>query len=266
MVDKDKTFGGAWKTISINGIDDVENAIHYFLPDEKGIEFMRETLNFPIEPSKGKYRFFKFFDLCYFKFGYSSFFGRLLHKWLCFPPQTNLRNIIYQLYKSVLLAHSEIGTRSYYTVSGSKPMLNNVMERLNDHGVDIWYGSEITNIFFDKNTKVVHCEAAGKKIAAKCIVFGHGARLPVLQSTSGIIDLEEKYHPRPAFHLVIKDHHKSDVFEAILTSDTLIKYVHDVTRFSSLRDGNESKKKFLFLLYTQTFQNGRGSNMSFLIN
>ena len=80
MVDKDETFGGAWKTISIDGIDDVENAIHYFLPDKKGIEFMRENLKILGEPSRGKYRYFRFLNLGYFKFVYGSYAGRLLYR------------------------------------------------------------------------------------------------------------------------------------------------------------------------------------------
>ena len=61
MVDKDTTFGGAWKTIAIDNVTDVENAIHYFLPDEKGIKFLKEDLKLPIEPSTGKYRYFDVF-------------------------------------------------------------------------------------------------------------------------------------------------------------------------------------------------------------
>ena len=167
MVDKDETFGGAWKTISIDGIDDVENAIHYFLPDEKGVEFMREDLKFSIEPSRGKYRYFRFLNLGYFKFCYSSFAGRLLYRCLYLPSKKTPLRYIYQLFKSVALAYNERGTRSYYTKSGSRPMLNNVMDRLDNHGVDIWYKAELTNVYFDRNSNLVLCEAGGKKIIAK---------------------------------------------------------------------------------------------------
>ena len=61
--------------------------------------------------------------------------------------------------------------RDLITRFGSKPMLNNVMERLNDHGVDIWYGSEITNIF-DKNTKVVHWKLWVRKLLQNVSFLG----------------------------------------------------------------------------------------------
>ena len=42
MVDSSNSFGGAWKTIEIDGIKDVENAIHYFLPNEESISFLKK--------------------------------------------------------------------------------------------------------------------------------------------------------------------------------------------------------------------------------
>ena len=67
MVDRDNIFGGSWKTIEIAGIKDIENAIHYFLPNEKGLDFLRDVLEWPIELSKGKYRFFNVFSNTYIK-------------------------------------------------------------------------------------------------------------------------------------------------------------------------------------------------------
>ena len=89
IVDRDKTFGGAWKTITIDGIEDVENAIHYFWPpDDKGIEFMKDTLGFDIEPSQRKYRYFKFFN---FGFVNSFFLGRLDSCIIVFTTSTKRR-------------------------------------------------------------------------------------------------------------------------------------------------------------------------------
>jgi len=80
--------------------------------------------------------------------------------------------------------------------------------------------------------------------------LGHGARLPELKSNLGVLKINEKFHPRPAFHLVIEDCKKADSFEIIMTSDSHIKYVHDVTRFSSLAKNIKNDKKiFVFALH-----------------
>ena len=250
MVDKDKTFGGAWKTITIDGVKDVENAIHYFLPDEKGIEFLRKSLDFSVEPSKGKYRYFKPFNLLSIKLPYSSWVGRFFHKvsHSNFEKSffTNLRHV----YSTALSAFHERGERSYYTSLGCAEMLEKVQTRIRNEGVDIWYQSEIVNIYFDIEEKRVFCEVGGKTVIARSLILGHGARLPKLKSSKGSLVLEEKFHPRPAFHLVVEDKMQSQVREVVMNSDPIIKYVHDVTRFSSLRYANqENKKIFVFALH-----------------
>lgn len=250
MVDKEKTFGGAWKTITIDGVRDVENAIHYFLPDEKGIEFLHKTLNFLIEPSKGKYRYFKPFNLLYVKFPYSFWIGRLIYKLSNLVTPKSFLGIIRHLFLTTLAVYHERGERSYYTTTGSAEMLKIVKDRISKEDIDIWYKSKIDGIYFDIEGKRVHCQIGDKTVVARSLIFGHGARLPELKSSKGSLVLKEKLHPRPAFHLVVEDRLRSKVFEVIMNSDPLIKYVHDVTRFSSLRHENQMNKKiFVFALH-----------------
>ena len=250
MVDKDKTFGGAWKTITLNGVEDVENAIHYFLPDKRGVDFLSKFLNFSVEPSKGKYRYFKPFNLINVKLPYSSLVGRFFHKLSHSNFEksffTNLRHI----YLTGLSVFRERGERSYYTTLGCAEMLKKVHSRISNLGVDIWYQSEIISIYFDMEGQRVFCQVGDKAIIAKSLILGHGARLPKLKSSKGSLVLEEKFHPRPAFHLLVEDEMHSKVREIVINSDPLIKYVHDVTRFSSLRNENrENKKIFVFALH-----------------
>ena len=249
MVDKDKTFGGAWKTITIDGVEDVENAIHYFLPDDKGLDFLSKTLDFPVEPSKGKYRYFKLFNLLYIRFPYRSWIGRLVHKLLYSGVQKSFWSTLRHVTSTAKTVYRERGERSYYTSSGSAEMLKKVHARIDNAGVDIWYQSEIVSIYFDIEGKRVQCKVGDKIIVARSIILGHGARLPELKSSKGSLVLEEKFHPRPAFHLVVEGLWLSNALEVIMNSDPLIKYVHDVTRFSSLRHGNPKNKKiFVFAL------------------
>ena len=255
MVDKDKTFGGAWKTITIDGVEDVENAIHYFLPDDKGIDFLSKTLDFPIEPSKGKYRYFKLFNLLYIRFPYRSWIGRLVHKLSYSNVQKSYWFTLRHVISTVKTVYRERGERSYYTSSGSAEMLEKVHARIDNAGVDIWYKSEIVSIYFDIEGKRVQCKVGDKTIVARSIILGHGARLPELKSSEGSLVLEEKFHPRPAFHIMVEDIWQSKAFEVIMNSDPLIKYVHDVTRFSSLRHGNPTNKKIFVFALQSDIQN-----------
>ena len=129
-------------------------------------------------------------------------------------------------------------------------MLKKVHDRISNLGVDIWYQSEIINVYFDMERKRVFCQVGDKTVIARSLILGHGARLPKLKSSKGSLVLNEKFHPRPAFHLVVEDTMHSEVREVVMNSDPLIKYVHDVTRFSSLRiENRENKKIFVFALH-----------------
>ena len=249
MVDRDATFGGAWKTITIDDVTDVENAIHYFLPDEKGIKFLKEDLKLPIEVSRGKYRYFNVFGLGYFKFTYGSALGRCIQKYWYSDKSPGTFASLIHLIKCINAVISERGERSYYLKNGAVGMLTRVKSLLDKHGVERRFESNVTNIFFDFEKRQVLCKINGKTIITKSLIMGHGARLPSIDSTEGVLRLEEKFHPRPAFHLLVRDNKRAKILEAILTDDPLIKYVHDVSRFSSLNKNNTSNKKiFVFAL------------------
>ena len=90
-------------------------------------------------------------------------------------------------------------------------MLKNIKSRLDKLGVLIWYNSAITAIYFDKQDKIVHCQIGNKGVSARSIILGHGARLPKISSITGEFQVQESIHPRPAFHIVVKDDKKPKV-------------------------------------------------------
>ncbi|MAS82679.1 MAG: hypothetical protein CMF45_08320 [Legionellales bacterium] len=251
MVDRGKTLGGAWTNIEIDGIKNIENAIHYFLPDDQAIKFMRDKLHWPIEVSRRKYRYFKFFRLGYLRSPYSSWLGRLIQKVFYFERQAKKLNVFSHIFKSIAEVVKGRGERSYYVKNGSKGMLNSIKSMVKKMQIDIWYESDLTNVVFDDVNKHVQCKVNDKTVLAKTLVLGHGARLPVLENINGNLELTEKIYPRPAFHLIVEDSKKIVDLEIIMTSDSLIKYVHDVSRFTSLNDEEKLNiKVFVFALHS----------------
>ena len=61
IIDKSNDLGGAWKTIDLFGCRNVENAVHYLLPNKKGYEFLENIFNVELEGSKRKYYAVKIF-------------------------------------------------------------------------------------------------------------------------------------------------------------------------------------------------------------
>ena len=59
MAERTDGIGGAWRPLNLFGINNVENAIHYFLYNEAAFDFMRECLGWDITKTKNKYRQYK---------------------------------------------------------------------------------------------------------------------------------------------------------------------------------------------------------------
>jgi hypothetical protein len=252
MVDSSDSFGGAWKTIEIDGIKDVENAIHYFTPNEKGISFLKRKLKWPIEKSKGKFQYFRIFGNFYIRFLYDSLTSRLISATFFSDRPKGFISAIKYFFRSIYKAIKEPRKISYYTAEGSSGITNNLQKLLKKHQVEIKFNSKIERIYFDLEKKIVCCQIDNKKkVFCKSLILGHGARLPKIDINNGSLVLEEKFNPRPAYHLIVEDDKVTDSFEVIFVNDTLIKYVHDVTRFSSLKDKTKDKRKvFVFALHS----------------
>ena len=56
MVDNNPYIGGAWAPISVFGLENVENAIHYFLPNETAERYMRENFGWDVFISSRKFQ------------------------------------------------------------------------------------------------------------------------------------------------------------------------------------------------------------------
>ena len=250
MVDKEDIFGGSWKSIEIDGIENIENAIHYFLPDKEGIKFMKNNLGFSVVPSEGKFRYFKIYRLGYLKFPFSSKIGRLIDKIFYSSVDKGLISKANLFFESIIsLFKKDIG-QSFYLSMGSSEMLEKIKILLNGENVNIWLKSHISEINFDTKNRIIYCKIGEQIVTSQKLILGHGARLPEIKSDKAFIKIDEKFHSRPAYHLVVQDDKISESLEIIMTADPLIKYVHDVTRFSSLRNNNkENKKVFVFGLH-----------------
>lgn len=256
MVDSDSTFGGAWKTIEIAGIKDVENAIHYFLPNSKGLGFLRNVLKWPIEISTGKYRYFNLFLNNYVKFSYQSPIDHFIYKKFFLEPSAGLLQRLFYFLSCFKFLIGKKASNSYYVSGGSAFMIKQVKSLLLKHSVEFRLNTSITNLYFDTENNTVSCIIGNRTIIAKSLTLGHGARLPTLKSNNGNYQPKEIYNPRPAFHLVVSDDKKCKAVEAIVTADPLIKYVHDVSRFSSLSEYNpDGTKVFVFALQSDVKNN-----------
>ena len=59
ILEKKEDLGGAWKPLNLFGISNLENAIHYFLPNDEAISFIKNCLKLEVVKKKKKLFFLK---------------------------------------------------------------------------------------------------------------------------------------------------------------------------------------------------------------
>jgi hypothetical protein len=251
MLDQQEDMGGAWLTLNIFGLHDVENAIHYFLPDSYAFDFMKNTLAWDIIPSPRKYRVFPLPFGTYWTVPYDNAFGRLLGKTKVSSSHEKKWGIPPNFLRTIKEIFFEPRQPSYYVRGGTPEMLRKVKSILLASKVEVKYSTIIDRIHINNQIQIVEVTTKEEKFYSNTIYFTHGSRISNLTDSSGPFPIQEKSHPRPAVHLLVRDASPSRMHECILTSDPLIKYVHDVTHFSHESAELVGRKKILVLALHQ---------------
>ena len=246
MLDNSEGMGGAWRPLDIFGLHDVENAIHYFLPDDKAFRFMRENLHWDLVNSTYKFRVFNLPLLGYFKMAYDGNFSRLLGKIIAreyIEPNKSKFLSLCKLFKNIVL---EKRVPSCYARGGTPEMLKKVKVILDNSNVEIKYSSEINSI--NIINQLVQVGVGGLTYQSKSIMVTHGSKISnLLVGSKGPVEVNDKFHRRPAVHLLVRDSVISNIKECIFTADPLIKYVHDVTHTTKEAVAISGKKKVFVL-------------------
>ena len=256
MIDKESTVGGVWKSLDIFQLHDVENAIHYLLYDENGINFMRDILKWDVVNSKKKHRIFNFFFGYYLKVPYENWHGHFLGKLIYFFNSKNFFKL-----KSIYDFFSFIKTKpdkSFYVNGGTNEMLSKTKNILSQSTVKVQLNCLIKEIKIFKDEKYLILETSSGKLKTKSLFITHGSRLPNIKRDEKVFEIIEKIHKRPAVHLYVKDDNASSIFEAIFVSDPVIKYVHDVSRFTREAKLIEGKFKVLVFALHHNVNNQNG--------
>lgn len=232
MVDRQHDMGGAWLSLEIFGLHDVENAIHYFLPDAHAFDFMKNVLGWHVIESPRKYRVFPLPVRGYGRLPFDHRVGRLIGRIAELAQSTDKRKRLSQLLRTVQETLLEARPPSYYVRGGAPEMLRKVKAILLASDVEVAYSKSIDQIYIDPQAKAVDVFMGGEQIRAKTIVFTHGSRVCNLMSPSGPFHVPMKSERRPAVHLLVRDESPTSMYECIFTADPVIKYVHDVTRLT----------------------------------
>ena len=246
MIDDADDIGGAWKCKNIFGYRNVENAVHYLLPNKVGIDFMINNLNWKVIKSMGKYKTFKIPIFGYINLPYDSSFSKYIA-----GVFINNSNILVETYKLIIGFFSISKNHSYYLENGSPEILHKTKQLLNESKVKTIFNTKITKIIINNNPNEVICITGEKRILTKKIIVTHGSLIDKIQSSEGEYKINKHIHPRPALHLLIKDPINNSLKQSIFMNDRQIKYIHDITEYSDDKNFLRESNKRIFVLALQ---------------
>lgn len=233
IIEKKNCIGGAWNSLNIFGLQNIENAIHYFLFNKKGLNFLIENLGIQIVESKSKYRIFKISKLGYFHLKYDRIISRLLDK------------IINNYLSWTLIKNSFVKPKkSYYFKNGSIDLIKKAEKLLFDSKVIVKFNCDVKKIHFNDGMVSLFTENDKSYFESKKVIFTNGSRLKNIYFNKKKIKITEKFQLRPSVHIFVNDSSFQKVKEAIFVKDPLIKYVNEV---SSYAKGNLKNKKIFIV-------------------
>lgn len=251
MIDDQPRIGGVWVALELFGLHDVENAIHYFLFDRLGIEFMRSALGWNVVASPRKYRIFHepFFGLR--RIAYDNRLGLVAARLVEARSDTPAgeRGPGWRLRVLASAVREALGRRggSHYLAGGTPEMMRSIESLVSGTQLELLMSTHVERLHFDRAARRVTVGAGGAEFTADSIGISHGSRLKNLSCDSGTVEVPQETHRRPQIHMLVRDSSPALIYEGIFVADPLIKYVHDVTRFTREAAEIQGKNKLLVL-------------------
>ncbi len=229
MIDRQSEMGGAWTSLRLFGLTDIENAIHYLLPDAKSFGFMKDVLGWDVIEVGDKHRVLSFPRIGYVTVMFDNPFGR----WHTRAHEAGgFSAVLGCTWEALKETVAPVRRRSAYVRGGTPEMLRKVKAFLDSSEVEVKYSTEITGLSFDTAAGAVTVSTSAGVFTGKTLQISHGSRIAALVNrTHPELGLVEKVYPRPAAHLLVKDPAAPGISEWIFSADDLIKYAHDVSKY-----------------------------------
>ena len=111
-------------------------------------------------------------------------------------------------------------------------MLNKTKQYINKVSIKKKFKCKINNVHVNTENKYVQVRTSLGDFITKKLFISHGSRLSEIHIDLKKLNIIEKIHRRPAVHIILNDNMKSKILEGIFIEDELIKYVHDISRFT----------------------------------
>lgn len=232
IIDKANQLGGAWRSIKLFGENEVENAVHYLLPNVKGYNFIQKNFHIKYENCERKFFAISFLG---FKFliNVNNFLGKIIY-FINGGDQAHLRSpkFIFKLFfnKTVI-------NRTKYPKEGMLHVVNRIKKSIMKSKVKTNLNENIEKIKVGKFS--VTLETNKQKYKTKNLVLSHGfVPCKILMQDGKELKIKKKLNHRPSVHIITKGNLNSkinkkffDYSQVLFPKSSIIKYVHQLSQF-----------------------------------
>jgi hypothetical protein len=227
VLEAEHELGGAWRSLEIFGLTNVENAVHYFMPYKNARTFMEVHLGLLISEGDRKYRILRRKNNKVIMFRYDMLFSKV---WQCILEFVYVEATLLNLKKIIWsFLNCEWRSRSFYIKGGAPEILNQVKKLMSKTNLFIRLNTRIDTIIIEQNPNLVKLLSKEESFYARKLCISHGSRISKLVFRGHDYRPVEKVFLRPALHLWVEDACPSNVTELIFIADDVIKYAHDIS-------------------------------------
>jgi len=249
MIDDDSKIGGAWKCLDNPYFEDVENAIHYFLPDEEGRNFLRERLGLKIIEVQNKYRVLKFPIFGYVKLKYHNHFSRFISDVV---TTFSIKASAKIFFNTILRAFDKSKIESFFIAGGSPELIDKVKQLKETARLEALLNAKIIDVQINSggvSQLLYEFEGKNRTLSFNSLIVSHGSKIVNVKVDEKNIELVQKIHPRPAIHIFFEDERDVINGEWIFYAHKLFKYVHNITKYAKPKSTKYNNLKvFVFAL------------------
>ena len=233
LIDSGAKIGGAWKLLNLFGLKDLENAVHYLMPNKIGYKFLEEEFKINLSINYKKYYAIKFFKkaiLISTNKLYGKIFNSIINEF------HEKRFSLKRLLKSFSLNSST--SNSKYPIEGCKSFLKKI-EKLKDKvNLKIKLNTLVEEIKIN-DSKYCKISTNNGIFYTQKLIISHGFVPPKkIEIFKEEIFLEKKIHKRPSLHIIytISKAEKARInlnsfSQVIFNKESSIKYAHELTQY-----------------------------------
>ena len=245
IIEESSSIGGAWSSLNLFGMRNIENAIHYFMPNTDAPKFLVEKLGLSLKSGESKYRYFAILGFFCFKSKYDRLTTKLMANLL------EDGSLVYKLRRFLSTINTfkegKFENQSYYVIGGAPMIIRKIQKLLSFTTINLTLGRAVSEIRINENSEFVELITSNEKFYTKKIYITHGSRIYSLKFNGFIYKINEKQFLRPSLHLYFNDIKSTDIEELIFTRDPIIKYVHNVTNIAKVAGESVNGKKIIIV-------------------